>query len=160
MKTWNRERKKTRDRLLDYDASIMPIMPSTASLPYIYPWENITLSILSNQIFKVAQLNGYTGDQQDLFRHFNGGALNRYESINDFPVPGVFGDLYFDTSTQILYYYVVAPGQLDTNLIARISGAIVGYSIVANETYLYLPIRALPIEDIIIHGGTAAEYID
>ena len=61
MKTWNRERKKTRDRLLDYDASIMPIMPSTASLPYIYPWENITLSILSNQIFKVAQLNGYTG---------------------------------------------------------------------------------------------------
>ena len=160
MKTWNRERKRTRDRLLNYDSSIMPFHPSTASIPVVYPWEQTQLSMLSHQIYKIALSNGYTGNEQLLFRHFNGSAFYYYNSITDFPMRGILGDLYFDLSTQVLYYYAVAPGELDPEKIALVGGAIVGYSIVTNETYLYLPVRALPMEDIILNSGTAAEFID
>ena len=116
--------------------------------------------ILSHQIFKLAQASGYTGPEDLLFRRFDAGAIHHYSSLAEFPVPGVEGDLYFDTSTQIVYYYVTTLGEVDAARIAIIGGAIVGYSVISNETYLYLPIRALPMEDIILNSGDAAEYID
>ena len=161
MKTWNRERFRTRDRLLEYDTSIMPLTPTAgASMPMIYPWENASLAILSHQIFKLAQASGYTGPEDLLFKRFDAGAIHHYSSLADFPVPGVEGDLYFDTTSQIVYYYVSTTNEIDAAKIALVGGAIVGYSVVSNETYLYLPIRALPLEDIIFNSGDAAEYID
>jgi len=35
-----KERWRTRDRLLEYDISIMPARPRTAGLAMVYPWEN------------------------------------------------------------------------------------------------------------------------
>jgi len=41
-----KERWRTRDRLLEYDESIMPLRPHSAGLSMIYPWENVTLLTL------------------------------------------------------------------------------------------------------------------
>ena len=163
MKTWNRERFKTRDRLLEYDASIMPLTPTAgaSSIPMIYPWENASLAILSHQIFKLAQASGYTGPEDLLFKRFDAGVIHSYSTLDEFPVPGIVNDLYLDTTTQILYYYVATTNPIDVDKIAIIGGAIVGYSIIGDktETRLYLPVRALPMEDIIYNCGDAAEYI-
>lgn len=161
MKTWNRQRFKTRDRLLNYDSTVVPMIPTAgASMPTIYPWENASLAILSHQIFKLAQASGYTGTEDLLFKRFNTGAVHYYSSLEEFPIPGTVGDLYLDTTTQIVYYYVTTTNEVDATKIAIIGGAIVGYSIIGNETYLYLPIRALPIEPLLLDCGNAAEYID
>lgn len=159
MKTWNRERKRTRDRLLQYDTSIVPT-PYSTSMPMIYPWQNASLAILSHQIFKLVQLNGYTGTEELLFRRFSSGAVQYYSSLEEFPVPGIVGDLYLDTTTQIVYYYTTTTGEVDAENIAAIGGVIVDYSVTNNETAVYLPIRALPIEPLLLNCGTAAEYID
>lgn len=163
MKTWNRERFRTRDRLLEYDTSIMPLTPTAgASMPMIYPWENASLAILSHQIFKLAQASGYTGPEELLFEKFNGGSIYKYDTFNDFPAIGTAGNLYMDISTGIVYYYISTSQLVDAEKIAIVGGAIVGYSIVGDvtETHLYLPIRALPLENIIFNSGDAAEYID
>ena len=93
MKTWNRERKRTRDLLLEYDINIMPphprsggIMvvypwgssaydnivdnyvprqPHTTTLSMIYPWENTSLNILNYQLYLIAVQNGFEGTQED-----------------------------------------------------------------------------------------------
>lgn len=163
MKTWNRERFKTRDRLLEYDTSIMPLTPTAgASMPMIYPWENASLAILSHQIFKLAQTNGYTGPEELLFEKFNGGSVYKYDTLNNFPAIGAVGNLYIDISTGIIYYYISTTQQVNAEKIAIVGGAIVGYSVVGDitETHLYLPIRALPIENLIYDCSDAAEYID
>lgn len=163
MKTWNRERFKTRDRLLEYDTSIMPLTPiAGASMPMIYPWENASLAILSHQIFKLAQASGYTGSEELLFEKFNGSHIHTYDKLIMFPSIGIIGDLYLDLETGILYYYISTSQSVDTEKIAIVGGAIVGYSIVGDvtETHLYLPVRALPIENLIYDCGDAAEYID
>lgn len=156
-----RERRRTRDRLLEYDPSIVIPTPHTAGLRMIYPWENASLAILSHQIFKLAQANGYTGPEELLFKKFNGGNIYKYDTLNDFPVTGTTGDLYIDISTGIVYYYISTSQSVDAEKIAIIGGAIVGYSIVGDttETHLYLPIRALPVENLIYDCGDAAEYI-
>ena len=73
MKTWNRERKRTRDRLLDYEFTIVPPHPHSGGIPFIfpietdssipildaastvlpiiYPWENVQLDFLEDEIF-------------------------------------------------------------------------------------------------------------
>ena len=163
MKTWNRERFRTRDRLLEYDTSIMPLIPTAgASMSMIYPWENASLAILSHQIFKLAQASGYTGPEELLFEKFNGSHIHKYDKLIMFPSIGIIGDLYLDLETGILYYYISTSQSVDTEKIAIVGGAIVGYSIVGDvtETHLYLPIRALPIENLIYDCGDAAEYID
>ena len=60
---WNEERYKTRDRLLDYNFIPYSIISSTATLPRIYPWENIELGILSKQILEIAKQNSYIDDE-------------------------------------------------------------------------------------------------
>lgn len=159
MKTWNRERKRTRDRLLQYDTTIVPT-PYSTSIPMIYPWQNASLAILSHQIFKLAQTSGYTGTEDLLFRRFNGGAIHPYKTLEEFPIPGIQGDLYLETSTQIVYYYTTTTGEIDAENIAAVGGVIVDYSVANNETAIYLPIRALTIEPLLLNCGDAAEYID
>lgn len=36
---WNYERKRTRDRLIEYTINIIAPMPHSINLPYIYPWD-------------------------------------------------------------------------------------------------------------------------
>ena len=93
MKSWNRERKRTRDLLLEYDNAIMPphprsggIMvlypwgtssydnmvdipipssPHTTTLAMIYPWEDASLTYLNNQLYLIALQNGFEGTIED-----------------------------------------------------------------------------------------------
>ena len=153
---WNRERYRTRDRLLDYTLNLYPIIQPIAEMPYIYPWENIQLGILSKQILELAKQNGYTGDEQLLWERFSEGTIVT-GTLNTFPIPGDEKKLYLDTETTILYYFKFTTNELDFNLIARIGGAIVGTSIIGDTVdiikYLYLPIHALPIENTILNNG-------
>ena len=93
MKTWNRERKRTRDLLLEYDLAIMPPhprsgglvvlypwgsfsydnvvdipiphSPHTTNLSMVYPWEDISLTQFNNQLYLVALQNGFEGTMED-----------------------------------------------------------------------------------------------
>ena len=93
MKTWNKERKRTRDLLIEYDISIMPPHPRsggivvvypwgspaydsvidnyipkqahTTTLSMIYPWENTSLNILNYQLYLIAVQNGFEGSLED-----------------------------------------------------------------------------------------------
>ena len=156
---WNYERWRTRDRLLDYDFSIVPAMPHSAGLSMIYPWETVQLSQLSYQFFTLAQQHGYTGTEEYLWKQFSEGNIIS-STIDNFPVPGDEHNLYLDKETGILYYFKAARTDIDPIVAAKIGIAIVGHSLVDDVYYLYIPISALLIEDIILNCGDAAEYID
>ena len=141
MLDWNKERKRTRDRLLDYDFSIVPAYPHSAGLPMVYPWENITLSQLSHQFFTLAQKNGYEGSEEELWKRFYHHSVV-YGTLDSFPIPGEENTLYLDIETEILYYYKNISGEIDAAKIAVVGGAIVGYSEILDVTYVYIPIRA------------------
>lgn len=155
------ERRRTRDLLLEYDISIMPPHPRSAGLKMIYPWENINNSVLKQQIYDIALDNGYVGTVDDFWDKFSSSVLV-HGTLDTFPVPGNEYSLYFDDDTSVLYYFKSANGALNEKLIARIGAAIVGTSVVVGEdivTYLYIPVRALPIEDLIYDSGDASDYI-
>ena len=90
---WNHERYRTRDLLLEYDASIMPPHPRaggltmvypwgseyydnvvdtyiphsshTTTLSMIYPWENTSLNILNHQLYLIAVQYGFDGTEDE-----------------------------------------------------------------------------------------------
>ena len=155
---WNHERHRTRDRLLEYDINIMPPRPHTAGLEMIYPWENTVLDILNMQILELARKNGFIGDEEDFWSRFINGKVHAL-SFTDFPMPGIEGDLYLDIDTDNLYYFKTISGMLTEEQIARVDAAIVDYSQIDDVTYLYIPIRALLIEDTILNCGNSEEVI-
>ena len=159
MMDWNFERYRTRDRLLDYDFNIVPPAPHSAGLSMVYPWENIILEQLGAQIFLLAQQHGFSGTEEQFWDRFNNPSIY-FGTLETFPVPGNENILYFDKENETLYYFVAASGNIDPNLIEQAGGEIVGESQTNDITYLYLPIRALLIEDTILNCGDAAEYID
>ena len=63
------ERRRTRDLLLEYDQTIMPLRPHMADLGSIYHWENLPLSIISKQLF----MNIYFYDKQRIVRSLKAG---------------------------------------------------------------------------------------
>jgi len=158
MKTWNRERKRTRDLLLEYDLAIMPPhprsgglvvlypwgtssydnmvdipiphSPHTTTLSMIYPWEDISLTQFNNQLYLVALQNGFEG------------------SIDDFK------DLFssFVGARSIMFAtYDNFPAQGITNkLYFDLEEKILYYW--NNE---YIPVNAMLITDTIIEGGEA-----
>jgi hypothetical protein len=157
-----RERKKTRDLLLEYDAAVLPPHPRAAGLKMIYPWENINNSILKNQIYQIAVDNGYVGVPEDFWSKFTTGLLI-HGTITTFPVPGNEDNLYLDDETGILYYFKEVDTEVNTDMIARIGAAIVGQSRINGDEeksiFLYIPVRAMPIEDLIYDCGDASDYI-
>ena len=164
MKTWNRERKRTRDRLLQYDFSIIPAHPHSAGLPMIYPWENLMFNELQNALLQLAKKHGYTGDDNAFYdKFFNVSSIMRSPFAN-FPIPGQEDSLYLDEDTDILYYFKQTSNTIDIQTAASNGIVIVGNKVDQNTnetiTYMYIPVRALPIEDLILNSGTAAEYID
>lgn len=157
MKTWNRQRIKTRDRLFDYD---LPAYPIIDKLQAPYPWVSASLSVLSKQLYELALQNGFLGTKDTFLNRFANGSIV-YSTLSQFPVPGDANTLYLDQKTDILYYFKDTTNEINLDLIARIGAAIVGYSIVVDTeeplTYLYIPVRAMPLEDLILNCGSAAE---
>lgn len=163
MITWNRQRKRTRDRLLQYDFTRIPALPHSAGLPFIYPWENYAVSALSSQLFQLAQLHGYTGSEEGFWQRFITGSVIM-GTLSTFPEIGDEGCLYLDTETDILYYFKETTAPINQQLLAVVGGAIIDTSIIEGEIpqiiRMYIPIKALPIENLILDCGTAAEFID
>lgn len=151
------ERAKTRDLLLEYDKVIMPPKPRVGGLSNIYswgstildnlngeeppipeqqdiysiyPWENTSLSIFSNQLYKVAVINGFIGTEKDFINRFINYVSDKqiiFETFNNFPQYGSTNKLYFDLEERILYYW-------------------------NNE---YIPVNAMLITNTTINGGEA-----
>ena len=129
------ERVRTRDLLLEYDKVIMPPKPRLAGLSNIYswgsttldnlngeeppipnqqniysiyPWENISLSIFSNQLYKVAIINGFIGTEREFINRFINYVSDKqivFDDFNNFPQFGSTQKLYFDQIEKILYYW-------------------------------------------------------
>lgn len=127
---WNYERYRTRDRLIEYDFNLVAPVPHSAGLPIIYPWENISLTNLSHQLYTIAKNSGYPHDETTFINTF-GAFVNNYQIIyttfDNFPEQGEQNKLYFDLDEKILYYW-------------------------DNE---YIPVNAMLIANTIINGGEA-----
>ena len=149
-------RQLTRDLLLMYDDTIVPSYPHSAGLSIVYPWENIALSSLAKQFFELAKSKGYTGDEEMLWSRFINGSLVR-GNANNFPTIGDENNLYLDSESETLYYFKITNEILDQELFARMGAIVSGQD--DDSIYLYLPIQALPIEDLIIDCGSAAEHM-
>lgn len=152
-----KERRRTRDLLLEYDRAIMPPKPRAAGLSniyswgstpldnlngeeppipgqkdisIIYPWENTSLSIFSNQLYKVAIINGFVGTEKEFIDRFVNYVSDKqiiFEEYANFPQYGSASKLYFDLNEKILYYW-------------------------ENE---YIPVNAMLIANTMINGGEA-----
>lgn len=157
MLNWNFERWRTRDRLLNHTFNIIPAQPTIANLPYIFPWENQSLSTLSRQILEIAKKNGFCGSEKELWSYFSSGHFI-IGTIDTFPTYGDPNCLYLDKETGILYYFQDVPTSILPELFARIDFARIGYN-TTGSTYLYIPAKTIPIDNLIYNSGDAAEYI-
>lgn len=150
-------RHRTRDLLLEYEPSIMPLhpragglamvypwgnnndsgaimppFPDPSAIAQIYPWEMQNLAIMGDWLFAFAANSGYKGDRKEFYKYF-GSYLeaNRqeilFDSFNNFPATGTQDMLYFDLDNKILYYW-------------------------DNE---YIPVNAMLIAETIVNGGEA-----
>ena len=156
---WNRERYRTRDLLLEYDTAIMPARPRTAGLAMVYPWENLTLSTLKAQIIEIARQSGYNGSDEDFWNHFSNFSGEVHTgTLATFPTPGKETDLYLDTETNILYYFKIVNNNINTEALILAGAEVVGTS--DEATYLYIPVRALPIEPLLLDCGSSTELVD
>lgn len=178
---WNYERWRTRDRLLEYDFNIVPPHPHSAGIPFIYPleemnlspllplsinsaelpviypWEEMHTAIIEREIYEIAVKNGYDGTAEHLWSVFSADGFVVTGTIDTFPIPGNENNLYLDEETGILYYFKATSNPVDEEAVARVGAAIVGISRVNGEeiTYLYIPVRALLLEDTILNCGDA-----
>lgn len=139
-KNWNYERWRTRDRLIEYNFDIIAPYPHTASLPIVYPWENLSLSQLEYQIITIAKNHGFSDTDKTFWDKFSKNFLIR-STVDKFPV---FGDeycLYLDINTNILYYFkIIATSELPDYI--KENGIIIsGHSKEEDCVYLYIPIK-------------------
>lgn len=150
-------RRQTRDLLLEYEPTIMPLHPRAGGLAIIYPWGNNNdsgnvmppfpnpsaieslypwemqnLAIMGDWLFSFAARSGYNGTREEFYKYF-GSYLesNRqeilFESFENFPSIGTKDMLYFDLNEKILYYW----------------------------DQEYIPVNALLIAHTILDGGEA-----
>lgn len=141
-------RQLTRDLLLSYDFSIVPPHPIYAGLNYVYPWENISLMSFSKQFLQLAVLNGFSGNEKELWEHFEGGII-LYSNIIDFPEIGNEKNLYLDSNSNIIYCFNFLSPESAVNIEEK-GGIITGHSQDETIFYAYLPLRTLLIEDTIL----------
>ena len=150
-------RHRTRDLLLEYEPSIMPLhpragglamvypwgnnnesgnvmppFPNPSAIQQIYPWEMQNLAIMGDWLFAFAASSGYKGTREEFYKYF-GSYLetNRqeimFDEYNNFPTIGEQDMLYFDLNEKVLYYW--------------------------NEEYI--PVNAMLITNTILNGGEA-----
>lgn len=146
-----RERRRTRDRLLEYDFSL-PLHPRAGGLAMIYPWEDNEKRILRKQIYDIAVDSGFTGSEEEFWSNFSNGHIIFGANPFCFPVPGNKKDLYYSESNNTVYCFkemnvAVTEDDLPTGAV------IVG--VINDVAYLYIPIRAMLLEHSIIFGGDA-----
>lgn len=159
-----RERRRTRDRLLEYDSFIMPYHPRQAGLSMVYPWENMNLSMLQKQIYQIALNEGFQESEQIFWNHFSQGNII-FGTLDTFPIDGDEKALYFDTNTESLYYFKRTT-TFDEGVSALLGVAIVNRALVGTdgteEYCLYIPLKAYLMENIILNidGGSSTEVID
>lgn len=137
---WNLERWRTRDRLLEYDVSIMLPAPHIGGIIAPYPWENTTLSMLSHQLYQIATKNGYTGTEQEFLAKFSSNETEKQVivgTIVTFPIDGNTKCLYLDQETGILYYFKIFDEAIDESAAERIGAVMV------SSTNVYIPVRAI-----------------
>lgn len=79
-------------------------------------------------------------------------------TIATFPVPGLEHCLYLDRETDILYYFKAAAGAIAAQVAEQLGVFIAGQDGI--YTYIYIPVRALPLENLIFDGSDASAYID
>ena len=133
-------RQRTRDLLLEYDRSIMPLHPRAAGLQMVYPWEmyghsggegsgGFTLEELANGLYELARLSGFKGTQNFFFNNFGRYIQDKevnFLHVNEFPEQGEYDKLYFDLDSKILYYwdnkYIPANAMIVTNAILEGGG--------------------------------------
>lgn len=150
-------RHRTRDLLLEYDHSIMPLhpragglailypwgnenesggvmppFPNPSAISAIYPWEMQNLAVMGDWLFAFAANSGYTGTREEFYKYFGTYLENNkqeilFETFNNFPSIGQQDMLYFDLDGKILYYW-------------------------DNE---YIPVNAMLITNTILNGGDA-----
>lgn len=126
-----KERRRTRDLLLEYDAAIMPPRPRTAGLSMVYPWEDLALATFKQQLYQVLGDNGLNWSEEKLDEILEAIKNNRqilYAHYNNFPARGETEMLYFDLDDKVLYYW---------------------------ENNKYTPINTLLIAETILQGGGA-----
>ena len=150
-------RHRTRDLLLEYEPTIMPLhpragglaivypwgnnndsgsvmppFPNPSAISAIYPWEMQNLAIMGDWLFAFAANSGYKGTREEFYKYF-GTYLetNRqeilFETFDNFPSVGMEDMLYFDLDNKILYYW---DGE-------------------------YIPVNAMLITNTILNGGEA-----
>lgn len=103
-----RERRRTRDLLLEYSLQSLVPRPRAAGLAMVYPWENSALTILAKQIYEIANNSGFTGTEREFYEHFGeylSGKQIIYALYQDFPQEGETDKFYFDLDEKILYYW-------------------------------------------------------
>ena len=154
MLTWNRERIKTRDRLLGYNFCVVLPQPHCVSIPMVYPWETMSQDQLAAQIILIAKANGYTGDEADFWRLFSERCVV-FGTLATFPEVGSNHSLYFDTETEILYYFKAVDYEVSDEAAALLGAEIT--SIDGVITNMYIPIRSLLIEDTILNVESATD---
>lgn len=146
-----RERKRTRDRLLEYDFDL-PLHPRAGGLAMIYPWEDNEKRMLRKQIYDIAIESGFAGSEEEFWNNFSNGHIIFGKNPFCFPVPGNKKDLYYSESSGTVYCFRELTTQaIEENLP---TGAIV-VGVIDNIAYTYIPIRAMLLENAIIFGGEA-----
>lgn len=66
MNTWNRERKRTRDRLLGFGIDVLPFYSSMPSWASIFPWEALPLEPLEAQLLNLLIENSMDENNEDI----------------------------------------------------------------------------------------------
>lgn len=151
-------RHRTRDLLLEYEPSIMPVHPRAGGIPMLYPWGNTNdngsimmppfpnpgaissiypwemqhLAIMGDWLFTFAASSGYNGSREEFYSHF-GSYLetNRQEIIFD-----TFENFPATGAQDILYF------DLNEKILYYWD----------NE---YIPVNTLLITNTILQGGEA-----
>lgn len=98
----NEERWRTRDLL----QKAQNTATNFGSLSSVYPWENIQLSALAQQLYKIAADNGYSGTQEEFVRKFGNFTEDWQIEVmpfEQFPDTGSKDKLYLDDNSNNLY---------------------------------------------------------
>ena len=98
----NEERWRTRDLL----QKAQNATTNFGSLSSVYPWENIQLSALAQQLYKIAADNGYSGTQEEFVRKFGNFTEDWQIEVmpfEQFPDTGSKDKLYLDDNSNNLY---------------------------------------------------------
>lgn len=67
---WNRERHRTRDRLISNLLDYGPL-PTSENIPIVFPWMPISLAQLSQTILDIAQQYDYSDtEEEDSLEHY------------------------------------------------------------------------------------------